>query len=142
MSDKDEPDVPRFHRADIASHDASADAVLRELKEMLRQLLEKDENSSIDLLALPLSSWDYDKLREVLGIGGIQAEVSNGSQLLVEQTGIPGIWWISQFDEEGTVIGEFIEVNYCPEALIAPVEEVADGLSVLRARLLAEELRK
>ncbi len=122
----------------VESRGENASALLHQLPELLRELLSSDQPSMLDLRAIPLSSWDHERLHEVLGEGGVSAAVASEEGVTIEvmQSAIPGIWWLDHLDEEGNLIGQYIEVSYCPEALITAVEDVADGLGLLRARLL------
>ncbi len=125
----------------VESRGENASALLRQLPELMRELLRSDQPSMIDLRAIPLSSWDHERLHEVLGEGGVSAAVAldEGVTIEVSQSAIPGIWWLEHLDEEGNLIGQYIEVSYCPEALITAVEDVDDGLELLRARLFASD---
>lgn len=113
----------------------NAYAVLSELEGMLRRLLQEGEESSIDLASLPLTDQDYVVLNEVLGEGEVAAEVESAGITQVQETGIPGVWWVIHFNADEEVMAQFVEVTFCPEILSAPVEDVKEGLDSLRARL-------
>ncbi|MGM0594751.1 MAG: hydrogenase expression/formation C-terminal domain-containing protein [Pseudomonadota bacterium] len=113
----------------------NAHALLHEIVDLLAGLLERDEPSHIDLQAIPLSDEDIEILSETLGEGDIDAEVLDYGVTRVTASGIPGVWWVLQMDEAGQTIGQFIEVNYCPEVLIAPTDDIRDGREALKARL-------
>lgn len=119
----------------------NAHALLHEIADLLQQLLAKDEPSHIDLQALPLSNDDLELLAETLGEGGVNAEVLEPGITRITSSGIPGVWWVVQLDESEQVIGKFIEINYCPEALIAPTEDIRDGREALKARLFEAGMR-
>jgi len=120
--------------------DGNAQAVLREVENLLERLVDAGEESSIDLTSLPLRPEDYDLLEEVLGEGEVSAEVTSIGPTRVHETGIPGVWWITHYNTDDEVMSEFIEVAYCPEILLTPEDDIKDGLEVLRARLLEERL--
>lgn len=117
-------------------------AVLHELVELLQQLLIRDEPSHIDLRAIPLSQEDISLLEETLGEGEVFAEVGGYGLTRVRQTGVPGIWWVMHLDDEEHLIAEFIEINYCPEVLITPTEDIRDGRDALKARLFEVEMAR
>lgn len=119
----------------ISDDGGNAVAVLQELAELLDNLIRTDASAIINLGEIPLSDNDLQLLEETLGEGEIHAEVQALGLIEVRETGIPGVWWISHFDERERVTGEFLEVSYCPEILISPQEEVKAGLSSLRAHL-------
>lgn len=115
-------------------------ALLHEVVVQLKRLLESDEPSHIDLRAIPLSEEDYALLDDILGEGGVSAEVQEFGISRIQATGIPGVWWVTHLDDEGQVLNEFLEINYCPEILIIPTEDIREGRSALQARLFEAEL--
>lgn len=143
MSERDE-ELHLLRPLTVDSRGENATALLHQLPELLRALLDSDQPSVIDLRAIPLSSWDHERLQEVLGDGAVSAAVASEEGVTIEvmQSAIPGIWWLNHLDEEGNIIGQYIEVSYCPEALITAVEDVGEGLEMLRARLFAGEYLK
>lgn len=127
-----------IHLIDSLSHTSRGDnahALLYEIVELLERLVEQDEPSHIDLQAIPLGQEDMTMLAETLGEGDINAEVVDFGLTRITATGIPGVWWVVQLDESEQIIGEFIEINYCPEALIAASEDIREGREALKARL-------
>jgi len=133
------PDIPLLGGSPDTRHGENAQALLHEIVELLKGLLEKEEPGSIDLRTLPLSRQDYESLYETLGEGVISAEIQNLGVTQVRQTGVAGVWWITHYNEEGDVIGEFIEVAYCPEGLIVDVDSVQESVDALQARLMEQE---
>lgn len=138
MTDKSS-DIPLLAHSDDPSRGENGQALLHEIVALLKELLEKDEPGSIDLRALPLTRADYTLLRETLGEGDISAEVANLGVTRIQQTGVAGVWWITNYNEEDDIIGEFIEVAFCPEGLIADLESVEEGVDALQARLVELE---
>jgi hypothetical protein len=118
-----------------ASRGENAHALLHEIVNLLEHLMERDEPSNIDLMAIPLSEEDLEMLAETLGEGDINAEVIDYGVTQIAATGIPGIWWVVQLDEDEQVIGKYIEINYCPEAIVAQDEDIREGRDALKARL-------
>src|SRR5512143_738365 len=125
---EDSTDIPMLGSSANPSRGENAQALLHELVELLKGLLEKEEPGSIDLRALPLTRQDYARLHETLGEGAIRAEVQNLGVTQIQQTGVDGVWWITHYNEEGDAIGEFIEVAYCPEGLIVDIESVEESV--------------
>lgn len=117
-------------------------AVLQRLVRMLDTLLEDGEPDHIDVAQLSLIAEERALLFELLGENGTQAVARDYGYSRISSTGIPGIWWVEHLDEMEHVIGEFIEVNYCPEVLIAATEDVREGREVLKARLFEEEMAR
>jgi hypothetical protein len=109
--------------------------ILQRVVDMLDALLKKDEPGHIDLGQLNLSLDNRELLLEMLGENGTRAEVLDYGHSLIRSTGITGVWWVQHLDGMEQVISEFIEVNYCPEVLIAVTEDVREGRDALKARL-------
>lgn len=135
----DSSDISLRGSAASPSRGENAQALLREIVILLKELLEKEEPGHIDLRALPLTHADYALLRETLGEGEITAEIHTMGVMRIQQSGVAGVWWITHYNEEADVIGEFIEIAYCPEGLIVDLESVEEGVDALRARLVGLE---
>lgn len=116
--------------------------LLHKVAELLQQLLTRDEPGHIDLRAMPMSHQDMALLAETLGEGEVFAEVFDFGLTRVRQTGIPGVWWVVHLDDEEQILSEFIEVNYCPEVLITPTEDIHEGRAALQARLFEVEMER
>jgi hydrogenase-1 operon protein HyaF len=135
----DTSDFPLMGHSPSPSLGVNGLALLHEIIALLKELQEKEEPGNIDLRALPLTHHDYDLLHETLGEGSISAEVLNLGVTHIQQTGVAGVWWITHYNEEDDVIGEFLEIAYCPEGLIVDMESVEEGVDALQARLVELE---
>lgn len=134
-----------IHLIDTLEHPSQGDnahALLHEIVKLLEQLLEHDEPSHIDLLAIPLTTEDMELLAETLGEGEINAELFDFGVTRISATGIPGVWWVVQLDDNEQILGKFIEINYCPEALIAQDENIREGREALQARLFEAGMKR
>lgn len=120
--------------------DRTGRMILDEVARLIESLLETGEGGSIEVTNLSLSEDDYDLLDEALGRGAVSVEVAGAVQVQAVETGIAGVWWITHLNAEDEIMAEFIEVAFCPEILLSPEEEVADGLAGLRARLFEVHL--
>jgi len=125
--------VPSEVPVRFAGDGGAGRAVVGEIEQMLQRLLEHNEAGSIDLRAMPMAPEEYQWLRETLGEGEVEAQVQSLGPSRVRECGVPGVWWVTHYSEEGDIMSEFIEVAFCPEILITPVEDVAEGLQALRA---------
>ena len=101
--------------------------LLRELLEQVRRLLDSGESSAIDLSALPLTAADLDWLREKLGAGEIGVTLHANGESTLNETGCPGVWWVTHHNEQGAVTSQFIEVAFVPELVKAHPQDVAIG---------------
>jgi hydrogenase-1 operon protein HyaF len=105
----------------------NAPPLLRELAEQVRRLLDSGETSAIDLSALPLTPADLDWLREKLGQGEIAVTLQANGESTLDETGCPGVWWVTHRNEQGAVTSQFIEVAFVPELVKAHPQDVAIG---------------
>lgn len=119
--------------ADPASGNATA--LLHEAAKLLDAFVQCGEPGSIDLRSLPLTSGDYDELRGALGTGAVFARVDAIGPSELRETRYPGIWWVTHFNEAGEIVAELIEIGSVPQILLAPIQDVADGLSGFREAL-------
>jgi len=115
--------------------DANGHAVLREIENLLQQLLNTGVGGSIDLRSLPLTDEDYALLEESLGKGEVSAEVDSLGPTTVDETAVSGVWWVTHCNADEEVMAEFIEVAFCPEILLTTQQDVSTGLERLRACL-------
>jgi hydrogenase-1 operon protein HyaF len=109
----------------------NAPPLLREISELLRCLLETGETAAIDLSALPLTPADLDWLRDKLGEGEIAVTLQAGGESTLNETACPGVWWVTHYNEKGTVTSQFIEVAFVPELVKAHPLDVATGQEYL-----------
>jgi hydrogenase-1 operon protein HyaF len=139
MAQKEKKNIRFINSLEDLSQGGNGRALLHEIVNLLLHLLREDEPSHIDLRQMSLNQKDIDLLTETLGEGEIFAELAEYGVTRIRQTGIPGV---VHLDEEEQVISEFIEINYCPEALITPVEDIHDGREALQARLFEVEMER
>lgn len=109
--------------------------ILHQVASMLDTLLASGECNSIDLHRTPLGPADRAQLEEILGQGEVSAGIDCLGSTRVRETAISGVWWITHYDEQARVLGEFIEVCRCPELLRCSPNDLRRGLDHLRARL-------
>ena len=56
----------------------------------------------------------------------------------IHETAVSGVWWVTHYGDDRTVLGEFIEVTTCPELFTTAPQDLHAGLDRLHARLSAE----
>jgi len=112
-----------------------AEAVLREIATLLERLAVHGEEASLDLKSLPLSPADRDWLRQRLGRGEVNIDLTAGGTSRIDETGLPGVWWVEHRDEVANIIGEYIEVARVPAIVPADPDGITAGLDRLRSRL-------
>jgi hydrogenase-1 operon protein HyaF len=121
----------------------NADPILHEIRSLLSDLVTVGKSASIDLRSLPLSPGDYEKLKEVLGQGEVSATIDSMGSTQVRETAVHGVWWVTHYNNDETVIAELIEVTTMPEILRTHPADARVGLDLLQSRLtLATETGK
>lgn len=114
--------IPRDNETEAPSHPPSAQvrALLQELLNMLDTLINTGESNSIDIRSLPMLPGDYDHIKAILGDGEVKATVSAMGPTQIQETHIPGIWWVTHYNLNEEVMAEFIEVTALPQILLTP----------------------
>jgi len=113
----------------------NVEPLLHEIRHGLARLLETGEATTIDLRGIPMSPGEEDRIREVLGRGEVQAQLSALGPSDIIETRYPGVWLVIHHNSENEVIGKFIEVCEVPQILRAQREDIRQGLADLKARL-------
>ncbi len=111
--------------------------LLHEIEVLLSQLIATGKPGAIDLHSLPMLPGDYEKLKEILGEGEVKATVDAMGPSQVRETDIHGVWWVTHFNNDATILAEFIEVAYVPEILRTHPADARLGLENLRSRLMS-----
>jgi len=113
----------------------NADPILYEIQSLLNDLVMSGKSASIDLRSLPLLPGDYEQLKEVLGQGEVSATIDAMGPTQVRETAIHGVWWVTHYNSDETVIAELIEVTTMPEILRTHPADARVGLDLLQSRL-------
>lgn len=114
-------------------------AILIELAALLECLAGSNTPGAIDLHSMPMTEKDRTRLQDKLGRGEVRAFLDAEGVSEVQETAIPGIWWIQHRDKSGKLIAELIEVATVPAILARASDEIADGIDMLRQRIEAPE---
>jgi hydrogenase-1 operon protein HyaF len=110
-------------------------AVLHEIVTLLERLATVAEPAAIDLRSLPMSPQDRAELQRVLGEGEVQATLNAEGISRIQETRVPGVWWVEHRDRQGELIAEMIEVTRVPEILASASDEIAAGARALREQI-------
>ena len=113
----------------------NADPILHEVRSLLKDLVTSGKSASIDLRSLPLLPGDYEKLKQTLGDGEVSATLEALGATHVRETAIHGVWWVTHYNSDETIIAEFIEVTCMPEILRTHPADARVGLDLLHSRL-------
>ena len=116
--------------------------LLHEIQTMLKTLLDTDQNGTLDLRALPALGEDgYQFLKEKLGQGEVSARIQSFGRSEIQETAYPGIWWVAHYNQDNEILTEIVEVNFLPELLKSPRDDVVFG-QISLAKLLNELTEK
>ena len=125
----------------LAAHKTGlADAVLREIAGLLRRLIETGEEGAIDLRSLPMTDADRHQLKTRLGAGEVHATLDVAGSSTVEETAIPGVWWVRHEGADGRVANEQIAVTRIPAILISHPDDLAVGAVRLQELISADAM--
>lgn len=114
------------------------DAILYQIEAMLAQLA-GGTSDSIDLRSLPLSDGDYQALVDALGRGEVKATINALGPTEIQETAFAGVWWVTHYNAENEIMGQFIEITLCPRILSTHLDEVEEARQ--RLRDVAEQKR-
>jgi hydrogenase-1 operon protein HyaF len=109
--------------------------LLHEVRHALQALLEQGAETVIDLRAIPLGPGEEERIAETLGRGEVQVSMSAlGPSELIE-TRYPGVWMSLHRNQEGEVIGRYIEICLVPSLVRSQEADIRYGLQELDSRL-------
>jgi hydrogenase-1 operon protein HyaF len=109
--------------------------LLHEVRHALQELLDEGAETVIDLRALPLAPGEEEQLCELLGRGEVRIEIDALGPSEIVETGFPGVWLSTHHNNEGAVVGRYIEVCLVPRLAAAQQADMQAGLQALCARL-------
>ena len=127
-------DIPIMSASGLAQStplSGNAAALVGEIAERVRRLIDTGETATIDLLAMPLNATDLDWLRERLGTGEVRITLDADGESTLTETNCPGVWWVMHHNPAGGVMSAFIEVTPVPELVKAHIDDVRGGLERL-----------
>ena len=109
--------------------------LLHEIRHALQKLLEHDEETVIDLRALPLAPGEEKRLEEALGKGEVSATLDALGESRLTETRYSGVWLVTHYNSNGEVMGKYIEITRIPSLLRCQDEEMSAALAALETRL-------
>lgn len=105
--------------------------LLHEIKHALENLIENGETSIIDLRSIPLAPGEEDKILSTLGKGEVQARLNSLGLSEINETQYAGVWVVTHYNDEDSIISRFIEVTRMPEILSSQTEDIRAAYSSL-----------
>jgi hydrogenase-1 operon protein HyaF len=113
-------------------------AIASEIEHHLKIFIDKGETASIDLRSLPMAPGDYQALKELLGEGEVSARLDALGTSSIQETAVPGVWWLVHRNASDEVMADLIEITDCPAILKTQTEDLREGPERLRARITAD----
>lgn len=105
--------------------------LLHEIKHALDSLIKNGESSIIDLRSIPLAPGEEDRILNTLGKGEVQAQLNALGASEIYETKYAGVWVITHYNDEETIISRFIEVTTVPNILCSQAEDIMTAYSSL-----------
>ena len=109
--------------------------LLHEIKHALRKLIESGDSSIIDLRSIPLAPGEEDIIINTLGCGEVHARLNALGPSEIVETRFAGVWLITHFNEDNSIIGRFIEITALPDILKSQAEDMEFALAQLEGEL-------
>lgn len=109
--------------------------LLHEVRHAVQELLASGAESVIDLRAIPLGPGEEERIAETLGRGEVQVRLSALGPSEIFETRYPGVWMSLHRNQDGEVIGRYIEVCMVPPLVRSQQEDIRVGLQALDSRL-------
>ncbi len=109
--------------------------LLHEIRHALRNLLDNGETTTIDLRGLPMAPGEQDQLLEILGKGEVSARLDALGKSEITESSFAGVWLIIHYNNNGEVMGKFIEITRMPAILKAQTADMEESLAALQVRL-------
>ena len=109
--------------------------ILHEIKHALRKLIDSGENSIIDLRSIPLAPGEENIITDMLGCGEVHARLNALGPSEIIETRFAGVWLITHYNEDNSIIGRFIEITALPDILKSQTEDMELALAQLESEL-------
>ena len=109
--------------------------LLHEIRHALRNLLDNGETTTIDLRGLPMAPGEQQQLLEILGKGEVSAHLDALGKSEITESSFAGVWLIIHYNNNGEVMGKFIEITRMPAILKAQTADMEESLAALQMRL-------
>jgi len=113
--------------------------ILHEIRHALEKLLNSGESSMIDLRSIPLAPGEEETIINTLGRGEVHARLDVLGPSEVYETQFAGVWLVTHYNENDSIVSRFIEVTEMPDVLKSQPEDVAHSLDELVTELGTEE---
>ncbi len=109
--------------------------ILHEIRHALGKLLETGETHVIDLRSIPLAPGEEQTIIDTLCCGEVHAKLNALGPSEIYETRFAGVWLVTHYNEENSVISRFIEITHIPEILRSQSEDMTIALTQLETEL-------
>ncbi len=117
----------------------NVEPILHEIRHALEKLLNNGESSIIDLRSIPLAPGEEEAIIETLGHGEVHARLEALGPSDIYETSYAGVWLVTHFNENDSIVSRFIEVTEIPEVLKSQREDVVHAITGLETELGTED---
>ena len=112
--------------------------ILHEIRHALARLSESGETAIIDLRSIPLAPGEEDIIIKTLGRGEVNAILNALGPSEIIETRFAGVWLVTHFNENESIVSRFIEVTVMPDVLKSQAEDITLALDALETELRAD----
>lgn len=130
-----EVDLPQFNIQIGNTLTWNVKPILHEIRHALRKLLETGESGIIDLRSIPLAPGEEETIISTLGCGEVHAKLNALGPSEIYETRFAGVWLITHFNEENSIISRFIEITVFPDILKSQSDDMTFALDLLENEL-------
>jgi len=130
-----ETETPRFNIHTGNELTWNVKPILHEIRHALLDLLESGNTSIIDLRSIPLAPGEEETIINALGQGEVHARLDALGRSDIYETVYSGVWLVTHYNENETVVGRFIEITELPDILKSQREDMSDALKELTQEL-------
>ena len=102
----------------------NVEPLLHEIRHALQELVDSGKTGIIDLRSIPLAPGEEDKIVATLGQGEVQARIDALGPSEINETRYAGVWLVTHYNDDGDIIGRFIEITAMPEILRSQSEDI------------------
>jgi hydrogenase-1 operon protein HyaF len=113
--------------------------ILHEIRHALEKLINNGEDSIIDLRSIPLAPGEEETIIETLGHGEVHARLDALGPSDIYETRFAGVWLVTHFNENESIVSRFIEVTELPDVLKSQREDVIHALDGLETELRTDD---
>jgi len=113
--------------------------ILHEIRHALEELLESGNTSIIDLRSIPLAPGEEETIINALGQGEINVHLNALGPSDIYETRYAGVWLITHYNENESVVSRFIEITELPAILKSQHEDMTGALEKLTEELQSQD---